>query len=56
MEINKGVKSGRSAFAVIMKGETEDFIKLVEMAKAHGLYIVYTKTSFMKLVVKEEPF
>jgi len=47
---------GSRTFAIVVRGHPEDFKALVDQAKASGFYVVYTKTSFMKLVVEEVPF
>jgi len=44
------------SFALIMRGSPEDFIQLTELAKAAGLFIVFSKTSYMKLMIQEVPF
>ena len=48
-------KSGKS-FAIVVRGHPEDFTSLATHAKSLGLYVVYTKTSHLKLVVEEVPF
>lgn len=47
---------GNRSFAVVMRGHPEDFKALVDQARASGLYVVYTKTSFLKLVIEEVPW
>ena len=43
----------RRTFALIIRGFPEDFAGLVEQAKIYGFYIVYTKSSQMRLIVEE---
>ena len=43
----------RRTFALIIRGYPEDFVGLVEQAKVYGFYIVYTKSSQMRLIVEE---
>jgi len=47
---------GRRTFAIILRGKTDDFAWLVEQAKATGLYIVFSRTSYQKLVIQEVPW
>jgi len=54
-EISENGK-GRRTFALIVRGYPEDFAGLVEQAKAYGFYIIYTKSSHMRLIVEEVPF
>ena len=56
MEINEELKKSTKSFALIMRGQPADFVLLCDLAKANGLFIVYTKSSHMKLEVKEVPF
>lgn len=48
--------SRRKTFAVVCKGDPNDFADVVERMKAHGLYIVYTRASSKRLVVKDEEY
>ena len=56
MQTNEELKKDHRSFAVIMRGHPDDFVMLCNQAKAAGLFIVYTKTSHMKLEVREVPF
>ena len=56
MQLMEEVRRGNRTFAIILRGYPEDFGKLVNEAKAMGLYVVFTKTSFQKLVIEEVPF
>lgn len=47
---------GNRTFAIIVRGCPEDFKALVDQARASGLYVVYTKTSFQKLILEEVPW
>lgn len=49
-------RANRKTFALIVRGQSDDFLQLVEHAKASGLYVVYTKTSNAKIVVQEVPW
>jgi len=49
-------KKSYKSFALILRGTPEDFLQLMELAKASGLFVVYSKTSYMKLVISEAPF
>lgn len=51
-----GSEERRRTFGLVLRGRPEDFSWLVERAKEAGLYIVFTKTSFQKIVLKEVPF
>jgi len=44
------------SFGIILRGSPEDFLQLTELAKAAGLFIVFTKSSYMKLMLQEVPF
>jgi hypothetical protein len=44
------------SFGIILRGSPEDFLQLTELAKAAGLFIVFTKTSYLKLMISEAPF
>jgi hypothetical protein len=44
------------SFAIILRGSPEDFLQLTEMAKAAGLFIVFTKTSHLKIMLQEVPW
>ena len=50
------LKETRKSFALVLRGEPEDFMSLVSQAKAAGLYIVFTKTSNHRLFVEERPW
>jgi len=47
---------GKRTFALIVRGDPADFPGLLEQARAYGFYIVYTKSSFQRLIVEEVPF
>lgn len=51
----EGIEEGkeRKTFALICRGDPEDFSWLIEQAKIGGLYVVFTKTSHQKLIVEE---
>jgi len=49
-------RANRKTFALIVRGQSGDFLQLVEHARASGLYVVYTKTSDAKIVVQEVPW
>lgn len=46
----------KKTFALIVRGRPEDFACLIDHARAIGLYVVYSKTSSLKIVLKEVPF
>lgn len=50
------MKKGNKSFAIVLRGSPDNFMQVVEQAKAAGLYVVYTKSSYLKLVVQEVPF
>jgi hypothetical protein len=50
------MRKDHRSFAIIMRGHPDDFALLCNQAKSAGLYIVFTKTSHMKLLVEEVPF
>lgn len=52
MEVN----AKRRTFAIVVRGEPDDFQWLVEQAKIADLYVVYTKSTFQKLLVEEVPW
>jgi hypothetical protein len=56
LQLNEEMKKDHRSFAIVMRGHPDDFILLCEQAKAAGLFIVFTKTSYMKLDVREVPF
>ena len=56
MQLMEEVRGANRTFAIVLRGYPEDFGKLVNEAKVLGLYVVFTKTSFQKLVVEEVPF
>jgi len=56
MGIMEEATRGNRTFAIVLRGYPEVFKALVDQARASGLYIVYTKTSFLKLVVEEVPW
>jgi hypothetical protein len=56
LNTNEELKKDHRSFAVIMRGHPDDFALLCKQAKGAGLFIVYTKTSHMKLEVTEVPF
>lgn len=45
---------GRKSFAIVVRGHPDDFQWLLEQARTAGLYVVYSRSSDQKLVVKEE--
>jgi hypothetical protein len=49
-------KNKRKTFALIVRGDPDDFQWLVEQARIAELYVVFTKSSFQKLLVKEVPW
>ena len=56
MQISEEVKRGNRTFAMVVRGHPDDFARLVQLAKSADLYVVFTKTSFQKLVIEEVPF
>ena len=46
----------KRTFALIVRGEPDDFQWLVEQAKIANLYVVYTKSTFQKLLVEVVPW
>jgi len=56
MQISEEMKKDHRSFAIIMRGHPDDFALLCKQAKGAGLYIVFTKTSHMKLLIEEVPF
>lgn len=56
MEEIGGERESLRSFAVVMRGTPKDFQDLLDLAKAAGLYVVYTKTSRQKLIISEEAF
>jgi hypothetical protein len=44
------------SFGIILRGSPEDFLQLTEMAKVAGLFIVFTKTSHLKIMIQEVPW
>ena len=56
MQSSEEMKKDHRSFAVVMRGHPDDFALLCKQAKGVGLFIVYTKTSHMKLEVREVPF
>jgi len=46
----------KRSFGIVLRGRPDDFAWLVDQAKAAGLYVVFTKTSHLKIVLKEVPF
>jgi len=56
MYINDELKKDHRSFAIIMRGHPDDFALLCKQAKGAGLFIVFTKTSHMKLLIEEVPF
>ena len=51
-----GSNGQKKTFALIVRGQPEDFAYLIDHARAIGLYVVYSKTSSLKIVLKEVPF
>jgi hypothetical protein len=49
-------RCNRKTFALVVRGQSNDFVRLVEQARVSGLYVVYTKTSNAKIVVQEVPW
>ncbi len=49
-----GERRSRRSFALVVRGEPEDFQWLLDQARIVGLYVVYSKSSTQRLVVKEE--
>jgi len=45
--------TGRKSFALVVRGQPDDFAWLVEQARIVGLYVVFSKSSSQKLVVEE---
>lgn len=56
MQTSEEMKREHRSFAIIMRGDVQDFLELCAEARASGLFIVYTKSSHMKLEVREVPF
>jgi hypothetical protein len=56
MYINDELKKDHRSFAIIMRGHPDDCALLCKQAKGAGLFIVFTKTSHMKLLIEEVPF
>jgi hypothetical protein len=58
MGLNTNEESNKDhrSFAIVMRGRPDDFLLLCKQAKASGLFVVYTRTSHMKLEVREVPF
>jgi hypothetical protein len=54
-EISKNGEK-RKTFCLIVRGYPSDFAGLVEQAKAYDLYVIYTKSSSMRLIIQEVPF
>jgi len=55
-ELTETLVKDRRSFAVVIRGHPDDFAWLMKQAKAAGLYIVYTRTSYQKLVIEEVPW
>ena len=51
-EINQE-RMGRKTFAIVMRGHPDDFLLLLQQAKAAGLYVVFSKSSTNKLIIEE---
>lgn len=56
MQITDELKKDTRSFALVIRGHPDDFALLCKQAKAAGLFIVYSKTSYLKLIVSEVPF
>lgn len=55
-EILENSRGSKKSFALIVRGYPEDFDHLVQLAKVNGLYVIYMKTSHLRLVVEEVAF
>ncbi|MFW9943943.1 MAG: hypothetical protein ACFFB7_03010 [Candidatus Sifarchaeia archaeon] len=56
MNIIDEVNRSHRSFALVIRGNPDDFANLMQMAKRNGLFIVYSKTSHLKLMIQEVPF
>lgn len=56
MNINEELNKDHRSFAIVMRGGPQDFVELLNLAKASGLFVVYSKSSHQKLIVQEVPF
>jgi hypothetical protein len=55
-ELTETLAKDRMSFAIVIRGHPDDFAWLKKQVKAAGLYIVYTRTSYQKLVIEEVPW
>ena len=49
-------KNKRKTFALVVRGDADDFAWLVQQARIAELYVVFSKSSFQKLIIEEVPW